>query len=85
MTPSHPPDPLLERLRRLPRVAPDDVATARTLAAAEAAFATTRCQSRRRARYGDRAPDALGDADGARGVGRALHLGRGRRARPPLP
>jgi len=38
MTPTDPPDPLLQRLRRLPRLAPDDVATARTLAAAEAAF-----------------------------------------------
>ena len=38
MTPSDPPDPLLQRLRRLPRVAPDDVAAARTLAAAEAAL-----------------------------------------------
>ena len=33
------PDPLLERLRRLPRPGLDDVASARTLARAEAAFA----------------------------------------------
>ena len=32
------PDPLLERLRRLPRGQIDDVAAARTLARAEAAF-----------------------------------------------
>ena len=41
MTPPRPDDPLLERLRRLPRIAPDDVATARTLATAEAAFGAT--------------------------------------------
>ena len=34
------PDPLLERLRRLPRAPLDDVAAARTLARAEAAFAS---------------------------------------------
>jgi hypothetical protein len=34
------PDPLLERLRRLPRPSLDDVAAARTLARAEAAFAS---------------------------------------------
>jgi hypothetical protein len=38
MIPSHPTDPVLQRLRRLPRIAPDDVAAARTLAAAEAAL-----------------------------------------------
>src|SRR4029450_3077384 len=36
------PDPLLERLRQLPRPALDDVAAARTLARAEAAFASDR-------------------------------------------
>ena len=34
------PDPLLERLRQLPRPAPDDIGAARTLARAEAAFAS---------------------------------------------
>jgi hypothetical protein len=38
MTTSDPGDPLLQRLRHLPRIAPDDVAAARTLAAAEAAL-----------------------------------------------
>jgi len=45
------PDPLLERLRRLPRRALDDVAAARTLARAEAAFGTPQVETRpRRAR-----------------------------------
>ena len=36
------PDPLLERLRKLPRPAPDDLAAARTLARSETAFAAAR-------------------------------------------
>jgi len=40
------PDPLLERLRRLPRPAPDDIAAARTLARADAAFAAARRRPR---------------------------------------
>lgn len=35
------PDPLLDRLRQLPRATLDDVSAARTLARAEASFATT--------------------------------------------
>ena len=42
------PDPLLERLRQLPRPAPDDIASARTLARAEAAFAAARNVARPR-------------------------------------
>ena len=42
------PDPLLERLRRLPRPAPDDIAAARTLARAEAAFVSARNAPRAR-------------------------------------
>ncbi len=45
------PDPLLERLRQLPRPALDDVAAARTMARAEAAFAAPPAETRpRRAR-----------------------------------
>jgi len=40
------PDPLLERLRRLPRAALDDVAAARTLARAESAFASPPAKAR---------------------------------------
>jgi len=40
------PDPLLERLRRLPRGQIDDVAAARTLARAEAAFASAHAARR---------------------------------------
>ena len=42
------PDPLLERLRQLPRPAPDDIAAARTLARAEAAFVSARNAPRAR-------------------------------------
>jgi len=40
------PDPLLDRLRRLRRPAPDDITAARTLARAEAAFAAARRRPR---------------------------------------
>jgi hypothetical protein len=48
-----PDDPLLERLRRLPRPALDDVASARTLARAETAFAasSTRTTAAPRSRF----------------------------------
>jgi len=48
-----PDDPLLERLRRLPRPALDDVASSRTLARAEAAFAAAppRIEVAARARF----------------------------------
>jgi hypothetical protein len=42
------PDPLLERLRELPRPALDDVAAARTLARAEEEFVAPRAQQQRR-------------------------------------
>lgn len=42
------PDPLLERLGQLPRPAPDDIAAARTLAGAEAAFVSARNAPRAR-------------------------------------
>jgi len=42
------PDPLLERLGKLPRPALDDVAAARTLARAEEAFAVPRAERLRR-------------------------------------
>lgn len=46
------PDPLFERLRRLPRPAADDLAAARTLARAEAAFAAAHpTRSTARARW----------------------------------
>jgi hypothetical protein len=48
MTPN---DPLLERLRRLPRPKLDDVAAARTLARAEAAFAAAHATTESRSRF----------------------------------
>jgi hypothetical protein len=44
------PDPLLERLRRLPRAPLDDVAAARTLARAESAFASANTKAGGRSR-----------------------------------
>lgn len=49
------PDPLLERLRRLPRAPLDDVAAARTLARAESAFASADTNGAARSTVANRA------------------------------
>jgi len=78
------PDPLLERLRRLPRPALDDVAAARTLARAETAFAAPQVDTRpRRARMW--VPAALALWGALYAFGAVRELGRLYAASPEKP
>ena len=78
------PDPLLERLRRLPRPALDDVAAARTLARAETAFAAPQVDTRpRRARLW--VPAALALWGALYAFGAVRELGRLYAASPEKP
>jgi hypothetical protein len=83
------PDPLLERLSRLPRARLDDVASARTLGRAEAAYASAHAAGAGRSRVAQRSlPLALALWGAVYAFGAARELGRlfgsGARAAPAV-